>query len=57
MSFNVLSAKTYAYQLLNLTGAIGLAIVAFSHKDKQPAILNIVWALVAVVVLIQLITK
>jgi hypothetical protein len=57
VSFDVVEAKGYIYQLLNLTGAIGIVIVAASKKDKQPAVLNIVWAVVALAVIIQLLVK
>jgi hypothetical protein len=57
VTFNVVVAKSFPYQLLNLTGAVGLVIVALSHQDKQPAALNIVWSLVAAIAIIQLIVK
>ncbi len=57
VTFNVVTAKGYPYQLLNFTGAIGLVVIAHSHKDKQPAILNVVWALVAAIAIIQLLAK
>jgi hypothetical protein len=49
VSFNILGAKSIGYQLLNLTGAIGIVIVALSKKDAQPAVLNIAWAIIAIV--------
>ncbi len=55
ISFEVLKADSPLYQLLNLTGAIGIIIETLSKKDLQPAILNIVWALIAAVTLIRLI--
>jgi hypothetical protein len=57
VTFDVVAAKSWPYQLLNLTGALGLIVVALSHKDTQPVVLNIVWALVAVIAIIQLIIK
>ena len=54
LSFNIISAKSYSYQLLNLTGAIGLVIEAASKKDVQPAALNVVWAVVAMIAVVQL---
>ena len=53
VTFTVIEAKSYAYQILNLTGAVGVVIVALSKDDKQPAILNIVWAVVAAVAIAQ----
>ena len=57
VSFNVIVAKSYVYQLLNLTGALGIVLEAASKKDKQPVVLNIVWAIVALAAIIQLFAK
>lgn len=56
VSFGVITAKGYIYQLLNLTGAIGIIFISATKKDKQPVVLNIVWAIVALVAIIQLLT-
>jgi hypothetical protein len=48
LNFDILSNKSLTYQLLNLTGAIGIVIDALDDKNYQPMVLNIVWALVAV---------
>jgi hypothetical protein len=57
VTFNLVAAKSYWYQLLNLTGALGLIIEAFSKKDVQPVALNAVWAVVAIIGLAQLVIK
>lgn len=57
VSFNVIVTKSYAYQLLNLTGALGIMFEALSKKDKQPATLNVVWAIIAAIAIIQLLIK
>jgi hypothetical protein len=49
LSFKVLTADSLPYQLLNLTGALGIMYEAYSKKDTQPVVLNIVWAIVALV--------
>lgn len=54
ISFSVISSKSYTYQLLNLSGAVGIVLVAWSKKDRQPAVLNAVWAAVAILAIIQL---
>lgn len=54
LSLGVIAAHSVAYQLLNLTGALGIIIEALSKRDVQPAALNAVWACIAIVVLIQL---
>lgn len=55
VSFGVIMGKGIEYQLLNLTGSVGLLIDAASRKVAQLAILNIFWALVGIVVLIHMI--
>lgn len=47
VSFAVLQASDLAYQLLNITGSIGLAVVSFKKKAYQPGVLNIVWTAIA----------
>ncbi len=54
LSFSVIEASGFIYQLLNLTGAIAIVIVAASKKDRQPMALNIVWAAVALIAIIRL---
>ncbi len=57
VSFSVITAKGAIYQLLNLTGAIGIVVIALTKKDYHPAILNGIWAVIAVLSLFILIFK
>lgn len=57
LSFGVLSAHGYAYQLLNLTGAAGIVAVSLAKRAYQPAALNIVWVIIAVVALVSLMVR
>ena len=52
LNFGTLEAKSIIYQLLNLTGAVGVGIDALNDKDWQPVVLNLVWAVVAIVSII-----
>jgi predicted membrane metal-binding protein len=54
LSFNVIASKSLSYQLLNLTGALGIIAEATSKKDTQPAVLNIVWAIIAIFAIIRI---
>jgi hypothetical protein len=54
LSLNVIEAKSFAYQLLNLTGALGIIIEAMSKKDIQPAVLNVIWVLIAAAAILRL---
>ena len=51
VSFKVVPANGVIYQLLNLTGALGIVTISVVKKVKQSAILNIFWALIAAVAL------
>lgn len=53
-SFHVLNVNDPLYQVLNGTGAIGIVIISLKKKAYQPAALNTVWTLIAVIALIQL---
>lgn len=57
ISFEVIIANSWQYQLLNLTGAIGIIIEAVAKKDRQPVVLNIFWIMITLVALVRLIIK
>lgn len=57
VSFRVISVSGYVYQLLNFTGALGIVAVATLKDDEQPAVLNIVWAIIALIAIIGLLVK
>ena len=52
VSFKVVPPDGVVYQLLNLTGAIGIITISVVKGVKQSAILNIFWALIAAIALI-----
>ena len=52
LNFGMLEVKSIIYQLLNLTGAIGVGVDALNDKDWQPVVLNLVWAVIAIVSII-----
>lgn len=54
VSFELVNSSGSVFQLLNLTGAIGLIIVAASKGVIQSVILNIFWCTVAIVALVKL---
>lgn len=55
VNFNVLSSSNVLYLFLNLTGALGIVYISFKKKTYQPGVLNIVWAIIALIALIRLI--
>ncbi len=51
ISFAVINPESIWYQLLNLTGAIGLLGISFYKRAYQPAALNIIWIIIALIAL------
>lgn len=54
VSFHLIAPGDWAYQLLNLTGALGMLAVALQKKVRQGVILNVFWLVIATFALIQL---
>jgi hypothetical protein len=54
VSTGVLRATSASYLLLNLAGALGLAHTSFSRRAYPPAVLNVIWAVVAALSLIAI---
>jgi hypothetical protein len=54
LSFKILSSDSLLFQGLNLTGAIGIVIDALDDKNTQPAVLNIIWAIIALVAIVKI---
>jgi len=53
-SFGVLSVHSYAYQLINLSGALGIVAISLYKKVYQTASLNMFWMAIALVALVKL---
>lgn len=47
VTFGVISADHLVYQGLNITGALGIALISLRKKAHQPGVLNIIWAVIA----------
>jgi NADH:ubiquinone oxidoreductase subunit 6 (subunit J) len=54
-SFGILTSSNIWYQLINLTGALGIAVISFSKKAYQPAVLNILWIIIAIIALVRMV--
>ncbi len=46
VSFNIIKSASLAYQLLNLTGSLGIIVISASKKVFQSVVLNIIWGVV-----------
>lgn len=53
-SFSLIAADSLTYQVLNATGAVGIVIISLVKKAYQPAVLNMIWTVIAVVAIIRL---
>lgn len=53
LSFKKISSESKLYQLLNLTGAIGIGINVFYHQAWPAFVMEAVWALIAVFALVK----
>ncbi len=54
VSFSLIRPTGLYYQLLNVTGALGIVTVSFYKKTYQPGVLNIVWMIIAVIAIAKL---
>lgn len=53
--FEILQSQSYAYQLLNLVGALGAVVTSLHRKVYQTALLNGFWAVIAIFALINVV--
>jgi hypothetical protein len=54
MSFGVMSSHSLVYQSINLLGALAIALPSIKKKDYEPGILNITWAVIALIAIINI---
>jgi len=54
VSFSLLPVSSFLYQIMNGTGALGLVYISFKKKVYQFGVLNIIWAIIALVAIIRL---
>jgi hypothetical protein len=56
-SFSIISSAGLIYQILNGSGALGVMLASLYKKAYQPAALNLIWTLIAVIALINMFAK
>jgi hypothetical protein len=54
VSFSVLRADSWAYQALNLSGALGFVVLGIVKKVYETVTLNTVWAVVALAAIVRM---
>lgn len=55
ISFAVLDPFDLSYQLLNLSGSIGLGLICYYKRTYQPLFVNIVWGIIAILAVINIV--
>lgn len=55
VSFELIQANGLAFQLLNLSGGLGLIIVAASKNVLQSVLLNMFWITIGIITVIRII--
>jgi len=53
-SFALIASSDLIYQILNTTGALGIVYISFKKKAYQPGVLNIIWAIIAIIAIIKI---
>jgi len=54
ISFLIIHPNTILYQILNASGALCLASASFNKRAYQPTASNTIWATIAIIALIQI---
>lgn len=55
VSFELISADGLIFQLLNLSGALGIIVISLVKQVRQVIVLNVFWAAIAFAALIRII--
>lgn len=55
VSFGIVAANSLLFQLLNLTGALGIIIISLHKRVMQSVVLNVVWIGVAVAAIVRIV--
>lgn len=57
VSFKIIPSDSIWFQALNLTGAIGLIWIAWVKNVRQSVVLNVFWAIIAVIAIATIFMK
>lgn len=55
VSFDFLEPQHMLYQILNLFGGIVIVVESLTKKNYQPAVLNVIWSVVASIALLKIV--
>jgi hypothetical protein len=54
VSFKMIGGDSLLYQLLNLSGAFGLGVIAYFKKVYQSLVLQIIWGVIGVIAIMKM---
>lgn len=54
VSFDIIAGNGLLFQLLNLTGALGIIAIAVYKKVSQSIVLNVIWGIVAIIAIVSI---
>jgi len=54
VSFEVVAPRSLTFQILNATGALGILVEALAKMDYQPVVLNLIWIIIATVIIARI---
>lgn len=57
VTFNIIQSSGLIFQLLNLTGAIGIIVIATYKKVKQTILLNVFWGVIALIAIVNIFSR
>ncbi len=57
VSFGLLQSNSLFYQILNLTGALGIIAISIYKRQNQTAVLNVFWASIAAIAIVNLLVN
>jgi len=57
VSIGTIESDMLVYQFLNFIGAIGIIIISYVKKAYPPAVLNILWATIAILAIVGIVVR
>jgi hypothetical protein len=55
VSFNIIATTHFFYQILNVSGSLGIVVVSYQKRAYQPMALNIVWSMIGLAAMAKII--
>ncbi len=52
LSFTIITSDGFIYQILNLTGSLGIIHISYIKHVPQSIVLNVIWLVIALIAII-----